>query len=166
MKLATNKNIQDIVGEKEEIVSRLRRVVERRRGFVEEANESHEEAYNRMVDEAVLLIVDRWKHFIRFTEEAKNSADTVWIKTEKTFYVAEELSLHSDYSCLIANPETDRYCLQDKFFFESTDEVESFEKDILERLPDGVICNTDKESILFYGECVKFSFEYELSMVK
>ena len=117
-----------------EIVQDLKKVIADKKK-IERNTVSREVMYQRMVEEAVMVIHTCWKDDAEFN--ALTSQDTFEVNAYHAFSVSEELSLYSEKGNYKRNPETDKCCFFDVYTFLSEDEKEQYIVDVLAQLPLG-----------------------------
>lgn len=140
---------------------KLRGIIEKRRADDAKIKEvPHQVMYDRMVQEAVLVITSEWE-----TQCKVNSIERGTKLVARAFFVVEDtLHLYSDIFGVI-NPNTGKSCFYDGFKFESMDEFEKFVKDVKEQLPeDTEVVKKRKESatVLSDGPEVHVSFNFKI----
>lgn len=85
--------------------------------------------YQRMVEEAVMVIHTCWKDNAKLN--ALMSQDTFEVNAYHAFSVSEELNLYSENGNCKRNPNTDRSCFFDVYTFLSEDEKKQYIADVL-----------------------------------
>lgn len=125
-------------------------------------SDNHQKLYERLVDEAVLLIAAKWEEEAKYVDlkfEKRIEAKNIFIITK------DELKIFANSGYTVQNPKTGRCCFFDTFNFESMKEVEKYIEDVTSRLPKRteVICK--EGSIVPYeklGLAFGYSFRIEI----
>lgn len=122
----------------------------------------HTELYERLVEEAVLLISAVWEETARYIELGMDKP----LKAQDVFFITkDELKLFADYGFKVENPKTKRCCFFDSFTFESMEEVEKYIEDIKSRLSENtvVVCKEKIPPISeTFGPSLFYSFEIDV----
>lgn len=95
-------------------------------------SDEHQKLYERLVEEAVLLITAKWEEEAKCIDlklEKKLEAKNIFVITK------DELKIFANSGYAVPNSNTGRCCFFDTFSFESMKEVEKYIEDVTSRLP-------------------------------
>ena len=152
------RNAQINENQNSKLEQELKKLVENRRKELEKFKQiSHEELYERMVKEAVLLISEIWM----VKAESNDSTDDLLLCAYHVFCVTRDcLELSSERLIQPINPDTGRVCFFDTFKFESQDEVDRYVKDVLARLPSKTeVIEDDARTYVSRKEATSYTFK-------
>lgn len=150
---------------KENIEKRLRKIVKERIEEKEASAKSvsHQELYERMVEEAVLLISASWE------ESAKYRSDLVFtepLRAKNVFFITKnELKIFAEHGYRVDNYKTGHCCFFDTFTFESMEEVEKYIEDVKSQLPEKTVVECTEDLPWKYeklGLSLFYSFEVDV----
>lgn len=150
----------------EDIVFKIKKTVLEKWKEKAEAEEkySHEDMYNRMVDDAIRCIHYDWELSAKYSASTEAPVEMLHLQANKIFFITKERKLLSDHACVVFNPLTGRSCFYDSFTFESDEEVEKYIKDILSRLPEGTTYRRHKSRGFLSEEYNHYTFIIDISM--
>lgn len=145
-----------------DIERKLRKIVGKRIEERETASNSvtHQELYERLVEEAVLLISSQWERTARYTSNFKLDEP---LKAQDVFFITKNgLRIFSEWGYEEINPKTKHCCFFDSFSFESMEEVEKYLEDVKSRLPKrtAIVCK-ERVPVMSgkFGPSLFYSFE-------
>ena len=116
----------------QEIVQDLKKVIADGKA-ISRNTVSREVMYQRMVEEAVMVIHTCWKDNARLS--AVLGEDTSEVNAYHAFAVSKELKLYSENGNCKRNPDTNKSCFFEVYQFESDEEKKQYIKDVLAQLP-------------------------------
>lgn len=145
-----------------DIEKKLRKIIEKRiEEDITEKSITHQEMYERMVEEAVLLISAKWEECAKYMPYFRLTTEP--LGAINVFYINKgNLNLFTMYKWSVNNPKTERYCFTDSFEFESMEEVEKYVEDVKSRLPEKTMVLCEEHPPLIPGMSSPFflySFE-------
>ncbi len=145
----------------EALERKLRGIIEKRREDEAKVKEvPHEVMYDRMVQEAVLVITSQWETQCKFYSIERGTE-----LVARAFFVVENtLHLYSDIFGVI-NPKTGKSCFYEGFKFESMDEFWKYVEDVKKQLPEqtGVMKKRKENTTVFSdGPEVHVSFTFKI----
>jgi len=150
---------KDILSDIKETTLRAKKEYQRK----QEEN-SRDKVYKRILNEAVILIRELWLHEAKDERKIMNLEDTFEVSANGAFLITEELKIYSEYGCMAFNPETNCCCFYDVFTFESEKEKEEYLKAVMERLPEGTICEVS-DSYSSLGEpCHRYTYKLKVDV--
>lgn len=145
-----------------DIERKLRKIVGKRIEEKEVASKSvtHQQLYERLVEEAVLLISAEWEESAKYMSNIKLEDP---LKAQNAFFITKnELKIFAEYGFKVKNPKTQRCCFFDSFSFESMEEVEKFIEDVKSSLPEKTIIICEEKIPWIsekFGPSLFYSFE-------
>lgn len=144
-------------------------IAERKREKLLSAKISHEEMYERMVEEAVLVITKSWEDDATYYDPWYDlGQENVKLKARDAFFITEkEYRLYSSNHSFARNPNTRRNCFFDSFVFSSKEEVDKYLEDVMARLPANTkVSSEEKTGILYqcFGPSTSYSFELDVEL--
>lgn len=130
------KAILDTEYEAEAIRDELKENLERRWETAEKSyGEEYDEKFNRLVDEAVLVIKEKWNVTVSYGIQYRLRTSDVELNAYNAFSITDELFVLSDSLFCIVNPATGRECFSDNFKLSSVEEKERFVAKVMSKLP-------------------------------
>ena len=145
----------------EDIVSDLKKVVAKN---MEEKITFSPELYDRLVNEAVLIIQHSWKSDVKSRNKEAKTGDVFEAVAYRAFFVTDDLKLYSEDGHRKVNPNTGKSCFFDVLVFPSEAEKEQYVKDVISRLPEGTLCEVNHPIDFCFGMCETYTFKLKVTM--
>ena len=118
--------------------------------------------YKQMVEEAVLVIKDKWQRDAEYGNEHKYPTGAVTLEANYAFFVTEDRKLYSS-SLPTRNPKTGKSCFFSTFEFPSDDLITGYVAEVLENLPIGTEYKVHKRNDNVFGPITEWSFTITLN---
>jgi len=124
---------------------------------------SHEKVYKRILDEAVILIHKMWLCDAQDENNLIGITDSIEVSANGAFFITDDLRIYSEYGYKASNPDTQYCCFYDVFTFESEEEKEEYLRAVIERLPEGTVC---EGADYFHGleHCHRYTFKLKVDI--
>lgn len=146
------------------MVSDIKKVVFDKWDEIERNTIPRDVLYQRMVDEAVILIQALWKDDAKYKAEKIKGEDVFEVEAYSAFMISPDLKLYSEKSVFARNPNTGKCCFFDVYKFDNGEEVDKFVNDVLERLPEGTVCSFTNDENHIDKVYVKYIFKLKINM--
>lgn len=149
--------------ENQAFINSLKSKVKKRRKEYEDSIISREEMYERMVEEAVLVIKGDWESKAKYLEGTKLMEDTIEL-TSNAFFITESGGLYSNNYGFVRNPKTKKCCFYNTFEFENEEEIKKYLNDVKCELPDGVEYDEDSYYSSLGEDARSFKFSIKITI--
>lgn len=150
----------------QDIVSKIQETVLEKKAevFKKMEQNSHENMYKRIVDEAVMLIKSMWLDDAENESKLLQVSDFIEVVAEGAFYITNDLEIYSEFGNSCWNPETGCCCFYNLFAFNSQEEKEKYIKEVIAQLPKGTVYETSKYSHLLGTPCIRYTFKLKVNI--